>query len=81
MTKINKIYKGAYKGCPAAWESDDRLNEQVKGELISKIKEPAAMSKEEITDLIYAGSSRGQAAGFESGFQFAVALIMESLVG
>ena len=52
----------------------------IREEIVDRIEEPAGMTKESVADLIYAGSSYGQKAGFESGFNYAIALIFESLV-
>lgn len=48
-------------------------------------KSPAAigadqkLTEEKWTDLVFAGSSYGQMQGFESGFQYAITLMVESL--
>lgn len=79
MTRINKVYANAYNKTPAAIVADNELSEQIRKELVDKMKKPDSLTEEAIADLIYAGSSYGQAQGFESGFKYAMALIFESL--
>lgn len=80
MSKINEIYNQLYGETPEGERMDNEITDSIKQNIINPIKDFSTLSREEFTELIYAGSSCGQAKGFEGGFQYAVALIFESLV-
>lgn len=80
MSRIGNIYTESYSKSSAAISADGKLSETIQEEIVDRIGEPASMTKESVADLIYAGSSYGQKAGFESGFNYAIALIFESLM-
>lgn len=80
MSKISEIYTELYGETPEGERADDEVTNSIKQNLINPIEDFSTLSRDEITDLIFAGSSCGQAKGFEGGFQYAVALIFESLV-
>ena len=79
-SRIENIYTESYSKSSAAISADGELSEIIREEIVDRLEAPASMTKEYVADLIYAGSSYGQKAGFESGFNYAMSLIFESLV-
>lgn len=78
MTRIENIYTRAFQELPETRSEDDALTEELK-EYLENVKWPVS-SREEMEELVYAGSSFGQKRGFISGFRYAIALIFESLI-
>lgn len=81
MTRIGNIYTESFGKLPDAVSGDNKLTEMIQTEVMDKLGEPSGMTKEAVADLIYAGGSCGQKCGFESGFKYALALILESFIG
>lgn len=79
MGRVERIYSAAYNNTPAARESDGRLTDIIHEKVLAGMKDINNMSLEDCTDLVFAGSSYGQAEGFVCGFRYAVALILECL--
>lgn len=78
MARIESIYKRVYHELPESRQEDERLAERIKEELENVECDPE--DREKLSDIMFIGSSYGQASGFISGFRFAMALILESLV-
>ena len=80
MEQIRTIYREVFSKSPAAIGADQKLTEEIEQEIEERKRRAGqALTEEEWTDLVFAGSSYGQIQGFESGFQYAMALIAESL--
>lgn len=78
MTRIESIYQRVFHELPESRSADSELEEQIKAE-VENIDCPEE-EKERISEIMFTGSSYGQASGFVSGFRFAMALILESLI-
>lgn len=76
MEQIRTIYREVFSKSPAALGADQKLTEEIEER---KRRAGQALTEEEWTDLVFAGSSYGQIQGFESGFQYAMTLMAESL--
>ena len=80
MEQIRTIYREVFSKSPAAIGADQKLTEEIEQEIEERKRRAGqALTEEEWTDLVFAGSSYGQIQGFESGFQYAMALMVESL--
>lgn len=79
MTRIENIYLRAFDSTPAAISADQVLNNSIKKELDQYSTSRGHPVSEDIAELVYLGSSTGQAKGFESGFKYAVSLLVECL--
>ena len=80
MEQIRTIYREVFSKSPAAIGSDQKLTEEIEQEIEERKRRAGqALIEEEWTDLVFAGSSYGQIQGFESGFQYAMTLMIESL--
>lgn len=80
MNQIRIIYREVFSKSPAAIGADQNLTEEIEQEIEERKRRAGqALTEEEWTDLVFAGSSYGQIQGFESGFQYAMALMVESL--
>ena len=76
MEQIRTIYREVFSKSPA----DQKLTEEIEQEIEERKRRAGqALTEEEWTDLVFAGSSYGQMQGFESGFQYAITLMVESL--
>lgn len=78
MGRIEDIYRLVFQDLPDSQAMDNKLSERIEAEI--NRMDIDQEDKEKATDMMYAGSSHGQAIGFISGFRFAMALIIESLV-
>lgn len=78
MTRIEEIYSRVFHELPDSKPGDDELHEQIKAEVASI--NCSGEEKERLSEIMFIGSSYGQASGFVSGFRFAMALMFESLV-
>lgn len=78
MTRIESIYKHVFHELPESRPEDNELAKRIKEEIECMEGDPE--EKERLSDIMFIGSSYGQASGFISGFRFAIALILESLV-
>lgn len=78
MARIESIYKRVYHEIPESRQEDERMAERIKEEIENMDCDPE--DKERLSDIMFIGSSHGQTSGFISGFRFAIALILESLV-
>lgn len=78
MTRVENIYKRVYHELSESRQEDERLNERIKEEIKNMECDPEDWEK--LSEIMFIGSSYGQASGFISGFRFAIALILESLV-
>ena len=76
MEQIRTIYREVFSKSPAAIGADQKLTEEIEER---KRRAGQALTEEEWTDLVFAGSSYGQIQGFESGFRYAMTLMAESL--
>lgn len=79
MNRISRIYTKAYSNTPAATAVDNELDEIIRSDILDGVSQDARLTKEECSVLVYAASSHGEEHGFVSGFQYALALIFESL--
>lgn len=79
IDRIGTIYEEIYGKSTMADIEDKRLSEKV-NELLTDADNCGKLNREKVYDLVFAGSSTGQAHGFREGFRFAFALIFESLV-
>ncbi len=79
ISRISAIYQEAYSKSSMADIKDKKLSDELQKELDS-ITDYGALTRDEIEDIICAGSSMGQAQGFREGFRYAVALLFESLI-
>lgn len=80
MEQIRTIYRDVFSKSPAALGADQKLTEEIEQEIEERKRRAGqALTEEEWTDLVFVGSSYGQIQGFESGFQYAMALMVESL--
>ena len=80
MEQIRTIYREVFSKSPAALGADQKLTEEIEKEIEERKRRAGqALTEEEWTDLVFVGSSYGQIQGFESGFQYAMALMVESL--
>ena len=80
MEQIRTIYREVFSKSPAALGADQKLTEEIEKEIEERKRRAGqALTEEEWTDLVFAGSSYGQIQGFESGFQYAMTLMAESL--
>lgn len=79
ISRIDEIYKDVYGHTSMAHIKDAQLSEKVK-ETLESIHDQGNLTREAIGDLVYTGSSIGQAQGFREGFRYAMSLIFESLV-
>lgn len=78
MIRIENIYERAFHELPEARTDDKALEEEIR-EYLDTVNWPVK-DREELEDLVFAGSSYGQHSGFISGFRYALALVFESLV-
>lgn len=78
MRRIEDIYRLVFQELPDSQAMDHKLSERIEAEINGMNIGPE--DKDKAADMMYAGSSHGQAIGFISGFRFAMALIIESLV-
>lgn len=81
MSTVGNIYTESYSRSSAARSADEELTEIIEKEIIDGIGDSADITRETVTDLVFAGSSTAQKQGFESGFKYAVSLLLESLLG
>lgn len=79
MTIVESIYQRSFDGTPAALAGDQELNNMIKNELDQYSASRGHPVSEDVADLVYHGSSTGQAHGFKSGFKYAVSLLVECL--
>lgn len=79
ISRIQEIYKEVYRKSSMADIKDEQLSEKVE-EHLSKVTDYQSLTEKEIGDLVFVGSSEGQAQGFQEGFRYAMALVFESLV-
>lgn len=80
IDRIGTIYEEAYSKSSTAVMEDMKLSEEIK-ELLAETDDRRGLSRDEVGDLVFAGSSTGQAQGFREGFRYAFALMFESLLG
>lgn len=78
MSRIGNIYESAFFELPQARADDMELEKELK-EYLETASWPVE-SWEELKDMVFAGGSYGQKRGFISGFRYAIALLLESLV-
>lgn len=78
MTRIENIHERAFHELPEARTDDKALEEEIR-EYLDTVSWPVK-DREELEDLVFAGSSYGQHSGFISGFRYALALVFEGLV-
>lgn len=77
---IRSIYQKAYSNTPAATEADSLLGEKVREQMeMRKARTGGTLSQEVWSELVHLGASYGQEQGFESGFKYAIRLIVEAL--
>ena len=68
MEQIRTIYREVFSKSPAAIGADQKLTEEIEQEIEERKRRAGqALTEEEWTDLVFAGSSYGQIQGFESG--------------
>lgn len=79
ISRIAAIYQEVYSKSSMAEIKDKKLSEALQKE-IDNIPDYKALTRDEIEDIMYIGSSTGQAQGFREGFRYAVALLVESLI-
>lgn len=79
ISRIQEIYREVYRKSSMAEIKDRQLSDIIQRRL-EEIPDHENLTRQAIGDLVFAGSSEGQAQGFREGFRYAMALVFESLV-
>lgn len=79
ISRIAEIYQEVYSKSSMAEIKDKQLSDIIQKRL-EAVPDHENFTRQTIGDLVFAGSSEGQAQGFREGFRYAMALVFESLV-
>lgn len=79
ISRIAEIYQEVYSKSSMAEIKDKQLSDIIQKRL-EEVPDHENFTRQTVGDLVFAGSSEGQAQGFREGFRYAMALVFESLV-